>query len=220
MAGKLIVIDGADGSGKATQTKLLVEHLRSEGKQVETLDFPQYTQNHFGQLLRESLDGKRGDFLKLDPRLASSIYAADRFESAPKIRAWLEAGATVVLDRYVSSNMLHQASKLTDQADRIEFLHWLDTIEHTVFGIPRPDLILFLDIPYDVRRTLMDADGNRIALDVVERDEEYNRAAETQATELLADLNNWQKVTCTNESSLRTKEEIHQEVYDCVKELI
>lgn len=220
MVGKLIVIDGADGSGKATQTKLLVERLRSEGQRVETLDFPQYTQNHFGKLLRESLDGKRGDFLQLDPRLASTIYAADRFESAPKIRTWLEEGAIVVLDRYVSSNMLHQASKLTDEADRIEFLNWLDTIEHGVFGIPRPDVILYLDIPYEVRKDLMDADGNRIELDVVERDEEYNRAAETQATELLSGLNNWQQVTCTNDSNLRSKEEIHQDVYTLVTQVI
>jgi len=220
MEGKLIVIDGADGSGKATQTKLLVEKLQEEGLRVETLDFPQYTQNHFGRLLRESLDGKRGDFLQLDPRLASTIYAADRFESAPKIRIWLEEGAIVVLDRYVSSNMLHQASKLTDEADRIEFLNWLDTIEHGVFGIPRPDVILYLDIPYEVRKDLMDTDGNRIELDVVERDEEYNRAAETQATELLAGLNNWQQVTCTHDSNLRSKEEIHQEVYELVKTVI
>lgn len=220
MKGKLIVIDGADGAGKATQTKLLVDKLRAEGRQVETMDFPQYTQNHFGKLLRESLDGKHGNFLGLDPKIASTIYAADRFESAPKVRAWLEEGVTVVLDRYVSSNMLHQASKLTNEADRIEFLNWLDTTEHGIFGIPRPDVILYLDIPYEVRKHLMDADGNRIELDVVERDEDYNRAAETQATELLAGLNNWQRVICTLEDHLRSKEEISADVYAAVSNIL
>lgn len=220
MAGKLIVIDGADGAGKATQTKLLVDKLRAEGRQVETMDFPQYTQNHFGKLLRESLDGKHGNFLGLDPKIASTLYAADRFESAPKIRAWLEAGVTVVLDRYVSSNMLHQASKLAVVDDRREFLGWLDTIEHGVFNIPRPDVIIYLDIPYEVRKRLMDADGNRIELDQVERDEEYNRAAEAQATELLAHLNNWQSITCTVGDSLRSKDAIHDDVYQAVVELV
>jgi len=220
MKGKLIVIDGADGAGKATQTKLLVEKLRAEGKQVETMDFPQYTQNNFGQLLRESLDGKRGNFLALDPKIASTIYAADRFESAPQIRTWLADGAVVVLDRYVSSNMLHQASKLSGVDERKDFLNWLDTIEHEVFNIPRPDVIMYLDIPYEVRKHLMDGDGNRIELDQVERDEDYNRAAESQATELLAYLNNWQSIVCTKDAVLRAKEEIHEEVYKIVSKII
>jgi len=216
MQGKLIVIDGADGAGKATQTKLLVEKLRADERQVETLDFPQYAQNNFGKLLRESLDGKRGNFLTLDPKIASTIFAADRFESKPQLERWLAEGKIVVLDRYVSSNMLHQASKITDQDERKEFLNWLDTIEHGVFKVPRPDVILYLDIPYEVRKNLMDSDGNRIELDQVERDEEYNRAAETQATELLAHLNNWQCIVCTKDNLLRSKESIHTNIYQIV----
>jgi len=154
MTGTLIVLDGADGAGKATQTKLLVDRLSAEGYQVHTLDFPQYTQNHFGRLLRECLDGKRGDFIGSDARLASTIYAADRFESAPIIREWLESGAVVVLDRYASSNMLHQGAKIHDTEELTNFLTWLDHMEHGVFGIPRPDVIVYLEVPFLVRKKL------------------------------------------------------------------
>ena len=114
MKGKLIVIDGGDGAGKATQAALLVKQLRADGHAVETLDFPQYTQNTFGELIRECLDGKRGDFMAVDPRIASTLYAADRFESKPRLEQWLSEGKVIILDRYVSSNMMHQGAKIDD----------------------------------------------------------------------------------------------------------
>jgi len=115
MKGKLIVIDGGDGAGKATQTKLLIERLQADGHQVESMDFPQYTKNTFGQLLRTCLDGYCNDFMNTDPRIVSTIYAADRFESKPQLDAWLEAGQIVVLDRYVSSNMMHEGGKIKNE---------------------------------------------------------------------------------------------------------
>ena len=113
--GNFLVIEGSDGAGKATQTDLLVKRLRDEGRRVKTIDFPRYRDNHFGKLLRDCLDGKHGDFLKLDPRITSLVYAADRFESSKQIRRWLEEGADVVADRYVSANMLHQGSKISER---------------------------------------------------------------------------------------------------------
>lgn len=215
--GTLLVIDGADGSGKATQTKLLVEHLRSEGRTVETLAFPQYEETGFGQLLRECLDGKRGDFNKLDPRIASVLYAADRYVARPQLERWLAAGSVVVLDRYVSSNMLHQGSKIVgDQAALTEFLSWLDHIEHTLFGLPRPNLIVYLDVPYAVRKTLLAADASRTALDTVETDSAYQIAAETCAQELLAGLNNWQRIACTEAGQLLPRDTIHERVYAAI----
>lgn len=122
MAGKLIVIDGGDGAGKATQVSLLVKRLRDEGHKVETLDFPQYTQNHFGKLLRQCLDGKRGDFMAVDARIASTLYAADRFETKPRLEQWLQEDKIVVLDRYVSANMMHQGAKIDDPEKLEDFL--------------------------------------------------------------------------------------------------
>src|SRR5688572_17228627 len=101
MAGRLIVIEGTDGSGKTTQTEALLRRLKSEGINAESLRFPQYEKNLFGKLIRESLDGLHGDFIALDPKITSVLYACDRFETMPKIRAWLEEGRVVVLDRYV-----------------------------------------------------------------------------------------------------------------------
>lgn len=217
MSGKLIVIDGADGSGKATQSKLLVERLESEGRVVKKLDFPQYTANHFGRLLRECLDGKRGDFLELDPRIASTLYAADRFESADTIRQWLADGAVVILDRYVSSNMLHQGGKIHDEQALQDFLEWLDVMEHGVFNVPRPDLILYLEVPYSSRQKMLFVDKSRTHLDVAETHEGYQLAAETNATRLIAKLNNWQTIVCTDKDELLSKAQIHDLIYDAIQ---
>src|SRR3989338_976953 len=130
--GTLIVIDGTDGSGKATQTELLVKRLIQTGLKVRKIDFPQYTQNMFGRLIRECLDGKHGDFIAMDPRIASTLYAVDRFESAKEIMAWIDEGYVVVTDRYVSANQIHQGGKIKDDILRKEFIEWLETME---FGV-------------------------------------------------------------------------------------
>lgn len=218
--GNLIVLDGADGAGKATQTKLLVERLQQDGVTVRTLDFPQYEQNIFGQLLRECLDGKRGDFLSIDPRIASTIYAADRFESKDTIESWLTAGDTVVLDRYVSSNMLHQGAKLTDVDELQEFLAWLDQIEHGVFGLPRPDLILYLDVPYNIRQSMLFKDGTRAAIDTVEANIAHQMEAESNAKRVVAAHNVWRSVACMSGDTLQSPEEIAAAVYQTTQEVL
>jgi dTMP kinase len=223
MIGTLIVLDGADGAGKATQTKLLVERLSGEGYVVHTLDFPQYTQNHFGRLLRDCLDGKHGDFIGTDPKIASTIYAADRFESAPIIREWLESGAIVILDRYVSSNMLHQGAKIYDEEELSNFLTWLDYMEHGVFGIPRPDAIVYLDVPFVVRKKLKaeaiaaGKHGTNIKVDQAEANDKHQEDAEENAKRLVASHNEWRTVVCTDGDTLLSREVIHDQVYETVK---
>lgn len=214
--GKLIVVDGADGAGKATQAKLLVERLRADGRVVETMDFPQYTQNHFGRLLRECLDGNRGEFMSIDPRIASVLYAADRFESAKKIQTWLDSGSVVVLDRYVSSNMLHQGAKIEDEEDLTEFLSWLDTMEHSVFNIPRPDLIVYLEVPLSFRQKMLFADENRTHLDTAETHFEHQAASENNAKRLVSRVNVWQTISCVDGEDLQSREFIHESVYKTV----
>lgn len=215
--GKLIVIDGADGAGKKTQTALLVARLREEGMGVETLDFPRYQDNFFGKLIRECLDGKRGDFMKTDARIASVLYAADRFESREMIEGWLNEGKTVVLDRYASSNMLHQGAKIDDPNEVEEFLPWLDHMEHEVFKIPRPDLILYLDVPHKVRFNLIENDTTRASIDVAEANLEHQIASEERARRIVARTGNWRAINCTDGDDLKTKEEIHEAIYAVVK---
>ena len=214
------VIDGSDGSGKATQVALLKERLLQEGRKVETIDFPKYSSNTFGALIRECLDGKRGDFMQIDPRIASALYAADRFESSGQIREWLEGDTVVIADRYVSANMLHQGAKLTDETERADFFILFDEMEHGVFGIPRPDLIMYLEVPFAVRKGLLAGDGSRKALDLAELDEAHQTATETAAQSLVAGLNNWQKIACTVEGVLRAREDIHEEIYRTVRQVL
>ncbi len=110
--GKLIVIDGTDGSGKATQVALLKERLIKENHHIQSLDFPQYYNNFFGGMVGDALAGRLGDWAGTDPKIASVIYAADRFESSKQIQEWLDSGIHVILDRYVSSNQIHQGARL------------------------------------------------------------------------------------------------------------
>lgn len=221
MKGKLIVIDGGDGAGKATQVSLLVQRLWAEGFPVETLDFPQYTQNHFGALLRECLDGKRGDFMALDPRITSTIFAADRFESKPRLEQWLKEGKVIVLDRYVSANMMHQGAKIDDEATLESFLSWLDYMEHHIFGIPRPDIILYLAVPYTLRAKLKAeavASGKHgVATDVAEKNIEHQAKTEERARTIVASKNNWHTISCVENGRIRTREAIHEDIYQVIK---
>ncbi|MFT7645197.1 MAG: dTMP kinase [Candidatus Paceibacteria bacterium] len=216
MKGNIIVIEGADGAGKATQTKLLVERLRADGVAVETIDFPQYKPNHFGQLLRECLDGNRGDFMQIDPKIASTLYAADRFESLPQIKSWLEAGKTVVADRYVSANMLHQGAKILDGDERQVFLEWLATMEYKIFGVPKPDKTIYLSVPAKERQLLISSDSIRQTADVAEQSSEHQLAADECAKDLI-EMFGWTEINCFESGSLRTRESINDDVYKAVK---
>lgn len=219
MLGKLIVIDGADGSGKATQSRRLVERLEREGRPAELMDFPRYEHNHFGKLIRECLDGARGDFLSLDPRIASVLYAADRYESKEYIETWLSQGKVVVLDRYVSANMMHQGAKLTADHEAESFLTWLDHMEHTVFGLPRPDLIVYLEVPYRVRQTLLAQDTTRASIDVAEVNHEHQIACEARARHIVSTYNAWHPISCVQDDAMRTKDDIHEDIYAKVSTL-
>ena len=226
MKGKLIVIDGGDGAGKATQAKLLIEHLRVDGHIVETLDFPQYTQNHFGKLIRECLDGKRGDFMKLDAKVVAALFAADRFESKKVLEDWLIEGKVVLLDRYVSANMMHQSARLTDDSELPELLDWIDHMEHEVYEIPRPDITFYFDIPFEIREKLKIqsvAEGKHTGeLDVAEKDQEHQQMAEVRARKIVELRADWQQINCccSESGDLRSREDIHEEVYQTVSKIL
>lgn len=218
MQGKLIVIDGTDGSGKATQTRELVARLRKEGREVETLDFPQYTNNFFGKLLRKCLDGEYGDFIGTDPHIVTPLYAFDRFESKPKLEGWLAEGKIVVLDRYVSANQIHQGGKIEDDEKRREFLSWLDEMEHGILGLPRPDLIVYLNVAIPVTERLM---ANRAKLDHAEKNLAYLHRSYKQGLKMIAEMNNWVEIKCSSdEKGIFSIEEIHEKLYSVVHEHI
>ncbi len=214
--GKLIVIDGTDGSGKATQTKLLVKRLKESGIRVRTLDFPQYVSNFFGKLLDECLHGKQQGFSMLDPHITSVLYAADRFESKKKIERWVNDGYVVVLDRYVSANQIHQGGKISDARRRGKFLSWLDTMEYEVFGIPRPDIVVHLSIPVEFSLDLLLREKK---IDAVESDRLYLENS-ARTAEWLSKKQRWTKVSCVRSGSLRTIDSIHEEIFNRVKRVL
>ncbi len=214
--GKIIVIDGVDGTGKTTQTTCLIAALEKSGRTVKTLRFPVYKDNFFGKLIRECLDGKHGDFIALDPRIASALYAADRFESSTQIREWIAKGYVVVLDRYVSSNQIHQGGKCKTAKGRREFLTWLDTMEHGVFGIPRPDLIVYLSLPFAESMRLIekrtDEGGHK---DDADSNPKYLEESRKSALSIIKERNNWKMIQCGlggKKGGLKSIEEIHSMV--------
>lgn len=227
--GKFIVIDGIDGTGKATQTELLVKRLRKLKEPVQKIDFPGYERTVFGKLIGECLAGKRGNFVEIDPRIGSALYAADRFESKDRMEEWLASGTHVIADRYVSSNQIHQGGKIKDPKEKRVFLKWLDTVEHGVFGIPRPDLIIYLHLPVSLSVQLISnasakkkkryLEGNA-KMDVVESNMRYLENARESALEIIKKNNHWVQVGCSRGDEILSREEIHDMVFEKVKKIL
>ncbi len=220
---QLIVIDGGDNVGKATQADLLMRRLISEGMSVGKMDFPRYHQNTFGHLIKESLNGEHGDFMALDPKITATLYAADRFESKKELEEWMEEGRIIILDRYVSANMLHQGAKIDNPDEREEFLQWLDHVEYEVFGMPRPDLTIYLNVPPEKSAKLLEyvvGIGVKTA-DLAESDHDHQEKVASCAAYLSTSRDQWKTVQCMGkEGELRTRENIHEEVYSIVSQYL
>jgi dTMP kinase len=145
---KLIVIEGIDGSGKSTQIKLLKDYLTQRGYRCEFLHFPQTDAPFFGELISRFLRGEFGTLDKVDPWLVAMLYAGDRKDASNLIRGWLENGNLVLLDRYTYSNIAYQCAKLEKKEDQEALMKWILDLEFDHFAIPRPDLNIFLDVPF------------------------------------------------------------------------
>jgi dTMP kinase len=211
--GKFIVIEGTDGSGKRTQAELLVERLRGSGLSVATFAFPQYGQKSAGPV-EDYLAGKYGTPEEVGPFRASILYAVDRYATGRKIQAELDAGRTVVCDRYVASNMGHQGSKLKDATERFNYYRWNHDLEFGTFGIPRPDLNVILHVPADTTMKLIDGRGK--AKDAHESDIEHLRAAERTYLEIARNFTGYTLIECAPDGELLTRESIHELVWQAV----
>ena len=225
--GTFIVIDGTDGSGKATQVALLTKRLTKEGKIVKTVDFPEYYKNFFGAFIGHCLTEQYFNFVNVHPKIASVLYAADRWESSEEIRNWLAKGYVVIANRYVSANQIHQGGKITNAKKRRDFLAWLDQMEFDVFKIPRPDVVLYLSVPLAVSQRLMkerDKGATRgykgKKKDVHEKDPKHLENARQSALKLVKELNNFVKIECAPKGDILPREEIHEKVYGEVRKII
>lgn len=226
--GKLIVIDGTDGSGKATQARLLALRLKKEGYRVKPFEFPQYEKNLFGNLIGRCQAGDYGDFVSIDPHIGSVLYAADRFESKPLIEKWLKAGYIVIMDRYVSANQIHQGGKIVNAKKRKVFLEWLERMEFGVFGLPRPDVILYLDVPLEISQKLLTLKGQKqkkVYLkgnkkDTLENNQKYLRDSRESALRLVKKQNKWSRVACAEKGELLSREAVAKKIWEKVESLL
>ena len=162
MKGKLIIIDGSDGSGKATQSLKLFQRLQEEGYKVKKVEFPDYNSDS-SALIKMYLNGSFGsDPNDVNPYVASSFYAVDRYASyVTKWKQFYEEGGIILSDRYTTSNMVHQAAKIEDQVEKDKYLNWLWDYEFNLFGLPIPDAVVFLDVPAEYSRKLMEERLNK-----------------------------------------------------------
>lgn len=221
--GKLIIIEGGDGSGKATQTKLLVEHLQSLGNIVKSVSFPNYD-SPAAMPVKMYLAGEFGKkATDVNPYVASTFYAVDRFASYRQDwQNFYENGGIILADRYTTSNMVHQMTKYEDVTERQKFLTWLEDLEYVKFGLPKPDLVCLLNVPLEVSEALMKdrkaKTGGKTG-DIHELDREYLRRCHAAYKELI-NLYGWELVECTQEGQMRSVEEIHEMVFEKVKKII
>ncbi|MFA6095981.1 MAG: thymidylate kinase [Candidatus Paceibacterota bacterium] len=221
--GVFIVIDGTDGSGKGTQTKLLIDRLRKEGKEVMELDFPQYGKPS-ALFVEKYLRGEYGTADEVGPYRGSIFYALDRYDKSFEVKKWLDEGKIVVSNRYVSANMGHQAGKIRGKAQRDKFLEWLFELEFGIFGIPKPDKIILLYVPPEIGQKLVDKKGSRAYTggkkrDIHEADLKHLENA-ARAYAYVAKKYKWSVIDCSKGGEIFSREDIHAKLWKMVKNLL
>jgi dTMP kinase len=224
MKGKLIVICGTDGSGKTTQTEILVERLKKEGYQVEKTDFPQY--NEWSSIfVQKYLNGEFGSADEVGPYRASVFFAIDRYAASKKMYEWLKQGKIIVSNRYVSANQGHQGGKIRDPVEREKYLDWLDNLEFNIFKIPRPDVNFFLYVPAEIGQKLVDKKGHRDYVggkkrDIHEADINHLKNAEEAYLYMTNKDPTWIKIDCAENSQILPIEVISEKIWKEVKKII
>jgi len=158
-----IVIEGLDGSGKSSQIKMLQDYLAEKKIKFQYLHFPRHNTPVFGDLIARFLRGELGENDSVNPYLVALIYASDRKDAAPMIKKWMNDGYVVVLDRYVNSNIAFQCAKTVNPDEKKKLAEWIINLEYQYYEIPKPDLTMFLDVPFDF--TMQKLSGNRSGAD-------------------------------------------------------
>ena len=212
MKGRLIVFEGADGSGKSTQAKLLFAYFKKKQKNTIFFSFPNY-QSVWGKMVRRYLNGEFGDVNEVNPYIASMLYAGDRLLESAKIKKWLGLGKLVICDRYMASNIAHQAAKIKSQSEKSKFVKWLEGLEFGENKIPKPDLVILLTIPENIAQKFM----KRRIRDIHERNVSYQKKV-AKAFEDYAKANkNWVVVANTKGGKLKKINEVRKEIVEIVK---
>lgn len=219
--GKLFVIEGVDGSGKATQTEKLYERLVLQGISPLKVTFPDY-ESDSSVIVKKYLSGELGQ--KADsvlPKAASTFFAVDRYVSyKTRWEDFYKKNGVVIADRYTTSNMIHQAAKIEEISEKEEFLNWLEDFEYNIYGLPRPSVTIFLDVPpsigYEISKNRKNKMNGLETLDIHESDREYIKRSYDNS-KFIAQKYNWKTINCVKEGKMRTVDDIHNEVYNIIK---
>lgn len=219
----LIAIEGIDGSGKGTQALRLHEQLVRDGLRSELISFPRYSETHFGQTIGRFLNGEFGALNEVDPHLAATLYAADRFESRAMLHELLASREVVVSDRYVPSNVAHQGAKRTGE-ERRKLQQWIATVEYDVFQLPRADAIIHLDLPAETAQMLIARKAKRDytdqKADLQEADRNYLAATRAAYLDAATADSNWHTIALLDGDRLRSIEEVGDEILTVVRGLL
>jgi dTMP kinase len=218
--GKLIALEGIDGSGKRTQLDLLASALEARGLPTLRISFPRY-ESFYGKLVGRYLNGEFGTLEAVDPHLSALLYAGDRLEAKPEIDAALDAGKIVLADRYIGSNMAHQSARVPREK-RKEFLAWLKRLEYGLYALPAEDLVIYLRVPLEEAHRLVGLKAARsytnMKHDIQEADIEHLEQTAIIYDRLATEAN-WVRIDCVNAASglLRSTEDIHRSVLKAVE---
>ena len=221
--GKLIVLEGIDGSGKRTQLDLLARELDARGHAIYRVSFPRY-ESFFGRLVARYLNGEFGALSTVDPHLSAVLYAGDRFEAKPEVESALGAGKVVLADRYVGSNLAHQTARVSPER-RAEFSAWLKRLEYGLYGLPEEDLVVYLRVPVEEAHRLVGLKAPRNYTDL-KRDIQEADTKHLEQTALIYDQlatgPNWVRIECINAATgnLNSPEEIHRAVVEAAESRI
>lgn len=220
--GKLIVVDGGDGSGKTTQAKLLIDYLRNKHFPVKYADFPRYYSSFHGRTVGKFLRGEFGTLDQVSPYLASLAYALDRASMKVEMEEFLNKGGFIIANRYATSNMAHQGAKFNDVKKRAEYLKWVYELEYKAHKIPKEDLVIYLFVPWQIGLKLTDGKGKRNYLagrdnDIAEADIQHRIASEKMYQELASKNKHWVTINCVSSDKLLPPSEIHQMVISTLK---
>lgn len=212
-----VVIDGIDGSGKWTQISLVAEQLEKKWKKVKILDFPRYWETS-AFMVEKYLNGEYGN--EISAKQASIFYAVDRFQSYHDNKHDIQNYDYILSNRYVSANMIHQAGKISDEAEKNDFLTWLEDLEYNIFGIPKPDKTIFLNVSPQMSQKLVLKKAEREYLkwgkkmDLHEEDTNHLKNAHASAMKIVQNNPDWVKIDCEKNGEMREISHITQNILD------
>lgn len=221
--GKLIVIDGGDGSGKSVQTAMLVRYIKEKKVPVKYLDFPQYYNSFHGKTVAKFLRGEFGNIDQVSPYLASLAYALDRSTVKEEMEQFLLKGGYIVANRYATSNIAYQGAKFLTEKDRDEFIKWVYQLEYKIHRIPKENVVIYLYVPWQIGLKLTQKKGGRKYLsgnqkDIHEININYRQKVEKMYLSLSKRYKNWIKVDCVENSNLLSPDQIHKKVVTVLQE--